>query len=251
MSDPTATPVLATPPPGHATHADPVRTVLLLRHARSTSNVAGTLAGRLPGVGLDETGLAQAQQVAEQLAGVEIARIVSSPAERCLATLAPLAAATGLTVETDDRLAEVDYGSWSGRKLGDLAKEDLWRVVQQRPSAAVFPDGEGLADVSARAIAAIRALATGPVPVLVCSHGDVLKAILADALGIHLDGFQRINVAPASLSVVRYSTARPMVERINQTSDLSALFPPPPPEAGASPTEPTPEGDAVVGGATR
>ena len=250
MSDPTATPAPATPPAGHRTHADPIRTVLLLRHARSTSNVAGTLAGRLPGIGLDETGLAQAQQVAEQLAGVEIARIVSSPAERCLATLAPLAAATGLAVETDDRLAEVDYGSWSGRKLGDLAKEDLWRVVQQRPSAAVFPDGEGLADVSARAIAAIRALAAGPVPVLVCSHGDVLKAILADALGIHLDGFQRINVAPASLSVVRYSTARPMVERINQTSDLSALFPPPPPDPGASPTEPAPEGDAVVGGAT-
>ena len=240
-----------TTPAAHHRPADPVRTVLLLRHARSTSNVAGTLAGRLPGIGLDETGLTQADAVAAQLAGVEIARIVSSPAERCLATLAPLAAATGLTVETDDRLSEVDYGSWSGRKLGELAKEDLWRVVQQRPSAAVFPDGEGLADVSARAVAAVRELAAGPVPVLICSHGDVLKAILADALGIHLDGFQRINVAPASLSVVRYTSARPMVERINQTSDLSALFPPPPPAADHPDADPAPVADAVVGGATR
>ncbi len=166
----------------------------------------------------------------------------------------------------DDRFAEVDYGTWTGRPLKDLAHEDLWRTVQSRPSAAVFPDGEGLADVSARAVAAIKELVSrGGGPVLVCSHGDVLKAILADALGMHLDGFQRINVAPASLSVVRYSALRPIVERINDTADLSALLPPLPatgPDgsddargADGSRTDsgaPTGGhlGDAVVGGAT-
>ncbi len=221
-----------------------MRTVLLLRHAHSSANAAGVLAGRSEGVRLDETGLKQADRVAEQLAGVEIARIVSSPLERCLQTVAPLAAATGLTVEIDERLAEVDYGSWTGRALKDLAGEDLWKVVQARPSAAVFPDGEGLAGVSARAVAAVQELATGPVPVLICSHGDVLKAVLADALAVHLDGFQRINVAPASLSVVRYTSTRPIVERINHTSDLSALFPAPEADKPVAPA------DAVVGGAT-
>ncbi len=226
-----------------------VRTVLLLRHARSTANAAGVLAGRSEGVELDETGQRQAADLAERLAGVHINQIISSPLTRCLQTLAPLAAATGLTVDHDIRLAEVDYGSWTGRELKDLAKEDLWRTVQHRPSAALFPDGESLAQVSVRAIAAIHDLVgAGGGPVLVCSHGDVLKAILADALGMHLDGFQRINVAPASLSVVRYSALRPIVERINDTADLSALLPPPP-------EEPKPDGadspDAVVGGATR
>ena len=117
----------------------------------------------------------------------------------------PLASALGLPIEIDDRLSEVDYGEWTGRALKDLAGEPLWRVVQHHPSAAVFPGGEGLAAVSARAAAAIRDVRAGGRPsdqtVLVCSHGDVIKAILADALGLHLDSFQRIVVAPASISV--------------------------------------------------
>jgi probable phosphomutase (TIGR03848 family) len=239
--------------------APSVSTVLLLRHARSTANVAGVLAGRSAGVTLDETGRRQAEQVAEMLAGVHLVRIVSSPLQRCLETVAPIAAALGLPVEVDERFAEVHYGSWTGRSLADLAHEDLWRVVQHRPSAAVFPDGEALAAVSVRAVTAVRELAAGPGPVLVCSHGDVLKAILADALGIHLDGFQRINVAPASLSVVRYTPVRPIVERVNHTADLSALFPPSGPPAAVDESTPAtaapaeralPTGDVAVGGTT-
>ena len=234
---------------------DGVRTVLLLRHARSTANVAGVLAGRSNGVELDETGQQQAAELARRMGGVHITRIVSSPATRCLQTLSPLAAELGLPIDTDDRFAEVDYGAWTGRALQDLVKEDLWRTVQGRPSAAVFPEGEGLSQVSQRAIAGIGDLvAEGGGPVLVCSHGDVLKAILADALGMHLDGFQRINVAPASLSVVRYSAMRPIVERINDTADLSALLPPPPTaedHVDADETSALTGADAVVGGAAR
>jgi probable phosphoglycerate mutase len=205
-------------------------TVVLLRHGRSTANVAGVLAGRRPGVSLDEVGRAQAD--AARLSGITLDALISSPMDRCQQTVAPLAAATGLTVRIEPALAEVDYGDWTGRALKDLAGEDLWRTVQAHPSAAVFPGGEGLAAVGVRAVRAIRGLSSelGPnAVILVCSHGDVIKAILADALGLHLDGFQRIMVAPASLSVVRYTPLRPFVERINDSGELGSLRPPPPP----------------------
>jgi probable phosphomutase (TIGR03848 family) len=226
------------------------RTVILLRHGRSTANTAGVLAGRSAGVNLDETGLAQAAGLVGRLAGVDIGRIVSSPLERCRQTVAPLAAAAGVDVEIDDDLVEVDYGDWTGRSLKDLGSEKLWRTVQQRPSAATFPGGESLATVSVRAVAAVRRLLEAELErpaaaLLLCSHGDVIKSILADALGIHLDGFQRINVAPASLSVVRYSALRPIVERINYAEDLSALLPPPP--SGDAPADVVPADSAQSG----
>jgi probable phosphoglycerate mutase len=231
-------------------------TVILLRHGRSAANAGGTLAGRSPGVDLDDTGRAQAGRVPDRLAEIRLDRLVSSPLDRCRQTVAPLAAARDLPVVVDDDLVEVDYGAWTGRALKDLAEEKLWRVVQAHPSAAVFPDGEGLADVAVRAVAAVRRHVAEVGPdgyLLVCSHGDVIKAVLADALGLHLDGFQRIVVAPASLSVIRYTELRPFVERVNDTGDLEALKPPPPKpdgqatDAGSGAEAPS-SSDAVPGG---
>ena len=135
-----------------------------------------------------------------------------SPLLRCEQTVAPLAEKLGLTQIVEDRLAEVDYGEWTGRKLSELVKEPLWQVVQRHASGAIFPGGEGLADVQIRSVAAVReydrrlsAEHERDVLWLACSHGDVIKAVLADALGIHLDGFQRIVAEPASISVVRYA----------------------------------------------
>jgi probable phosphomutase (TIGR03848 family) len=223
-----------------------VSVVILLRHGQSTANVAGILAGRSPDVFLNDKGLEQAEAVAARLDGITIDALVSSPMERCRQTVAPLAAATGLPVRIEPRLAEVDYGEWTGRELKDLGGEKLWQTVQSHPSAAVFPGGEGLAEVSVRAVGAIRELSAelGPdAVILVCSHGDVIKAVLADALGLHLDGFQRIVVAPASLSVVRYTPLRPFVERVNDSGELGSLRPAPKPETapGAAP-------DAVAAG---
>lgn len=235
-------------------------TIVLLRHGRSTANAAGVLAGRTEGVGLDDTGRVQARQMVERLSSVTLDRLVSSPLQRCRETIAPLAEATGLPVEYDDRFLEVDYGQWSGRPLKDLGKEPLWRTVQTHPSAAVFPEGEGLAAVSARAVAGIRSLLVGAGEddvILVCSHGDVIAAILADALGMHLDGYQRLVVMPASLSVVRYTAYRPFVERVNDSAELGTLRPPPAPAEADSPGAAGDVsgvggvggvGDAVVGG---
>ncbi len=209
-------------------------TVILLRHGRSTANAAGVLAGRTEGVGLDGRGQAQAKTVVERVAQVPLAVLVSSPLQRCRETVAPLAQARGLEVIVDDRFVEMDYGEWTGRELRTLAKEPLWKVVQSHPSAVVFPAGEGLAAMQARSVAAIRewdaklAAEHGPQFLwLVCTHGDIVKAVLADALGMHLDSFQRIVAEPGSISAVTYTDTRPFVKRVNDCrDDLRSLVPP-------------------------
>ncbi len=207
-------------------------TVILLRHGRTTANAGGVLAGWSPGVELDDTGQQQAAAVGARLAPVPLAAVVSSPLDRCRQTAGAVLDGRDLELQTDDRLGEARYGDWTGRPLKELAKEPLWRVVQQHPSAAVFPgaEGEGLAQTQARAVAAVREwnARLGPDAVwLACSHGDVIKAVLADALGLHLDAFQRIVVDPASISVVTYTETRPFVVRVNDTGgDVAALVPP-------------------------
>lgn len=211
-------------------------TVILVRHGRSTANATGVLAGRLAGVKLDERGHEQAAATAARLAGVRLSAAVSSPLERCKQTARAITArqATPLALGTERRLTECDYGDWQGRALKDLAKEPLWRVVQSQPSAAAFPNGESMRAMQDRAVEAVRRHDRlveeehGPGAVwLAVSHGDLIKAILADALGTHLDLFQRIHVDPASVSIVRYTEARPYVLGTNTSAgDLSWLTPP-------------------------
>ncbi|MBQ0981314.1 MSMEG_4193 family putative phosphomutase [Micromonospora sp. M61] len=210
----------------------PVATLLLLRHGRTTANADGGLAGRQP-VELDETGRAQAAAVGERLRSVPLAAVVTSPLIRCRQTLELALPDADPLVE--EGLIECGYGAWEGQPLKKLAKEPLWPVVQQHPSAVVFPQGEAMAAMAARAVAAVRAwdarIASehGPEAVwLACSHGDVIKAIVADALGVHLDLFQRIVADPASVTAIRYTTLRPFLLRLNDTGgDLAALAPPP------------------------
>ncbi|MCM4077637.1 histidine phosphatase family protein [Paractinoplanes hotanensis] len=219
-------------------------TVLLLRHGRTTANATGELAGRRP-VELDDTGRAQAGRAGERLRALPLARVVTSPLVRCRTTVE--LALPGSSPVVDEGLTECGYGDWEGRPLKELSKEPLWPVVQQHPSAAVFPNGEAMAAMSARAIATIRrwdasvSAEFGPDALwLACSHGDVIKAIVADAMGLHLDQFQRIVADPASISVIRYTPTRPFVVRLNDTADLQSLIPPPSADAERS--------DAAVGG---
>jgi probable phosphomutase (TIGR03848 family) len=233
-----------------------VTTVILLRHGRSSANTAGVLAGRSPGVELDDTGRGQAWSLAQRLKPVPLAAVVTSPLTRCQQTIEPLVAGRDLSAQVEDELAEVDYGDWTNRELRVLFKEPLWKVVQAHPSAAVFPGGEGLAAMQARSVAAVRAHnakvaaehGSGAVW-LACSHGDVIKAVLADALGMHLDAFQRILVDPCSISVVHYTETRPFVSRMNDNGgDVSGLIPSP--QKGRRRRVKKPSSDAVVGGST-
>jgi 2,3-bisphosphoglycerate-dependent phosphoglycerate mutase len=208
------------------------------------------LAGRSRGVHLDERGKEQAREAAERLAELNLAAVVTSPMERCRETARLLAPAVRAAAER--RLTECDYGEWTGRPLKELAKEPLWRTVQAHPAGVVFPGGEAMAEMSRRGVAAVRewdgrlAADHGPDAVwLAVSHGDVIKAILADALGMHLDAFQRIVVDPASLSVVRYTEMRPFVVSLNSSSGSLAHLKPPPAKRSRSRRA---AGDAVLGG---
>jgi probable phosphomutase (TIGR03848 family) len=210
-----------------------VAIALLLRHGRTTANTDGTLAGRGPAE-LDELGRTQAEAVGQRLRGLPLRRVVSSPLRRCRQTIE--LALPGAEPEIDERLTECGYGDWEGQPLKRLAKDPLWKVVQVHPAAATFPgvEGEPMAAMSARAVAAVRAWDArvgaehgSDALWLACSHGDVIKAVVADALGLHLDQFQRIVVEPASITVIRYTPARPFLIRLNDTAaPLTALVPP-------------------------
>ncbi|MFD7441144.1 histidine phosphatase family protein [Streptomyces sp. NPDC059909] len=224
-------------------------TLILVRHGRSTANTAGVLAGWTPGVALDERGAVQAAALPGRLAGVELAAVVTSPLQRCLETLQPLLdERPGLPLHTDERIGECHYGEWSGRKLAELGDEPLMEVVQRHPSAAAFPGGESMRAMQARAVDAVREWNArieeehGEDAVyLMCSHGDIIKSLVADALGMHLDLFQRIHVEPCSVTAVRYTRVRPFLLRLGDTGDFGVLKPRKPQEEG-------PDGAAVVGG---
>lgn len=202
-------------------------TVLFIRHGRTQANTDGILAGWTPGVVLDETGRGQAEALAARLAPVPLTAVVSSPLERTVETMDIALAGRDLPRHLDDRLGECRYGAWTGQSLKSLAKDPLWGAVQSHPSSVVFPEGESMADMQHRAVAAVRdwndRLGADAVYAVV-SHGDVIKACLADALGTHLDQFQRILVDPCSVSIVQYSAARPYVVRTNDSGgDLAWL----------------------------
>jgi probable phosphomutase (TIGR03848 family) len=234
-------------------------TVLLLRHGL-TAMTGPVLAGRTPAVHLDERGLEQAAAVADRLAVLPLTTVLTSPLERCAETAravtrAQKAAGRAVPQRSDRRLLECDYGDWTGRKITSLVKDPLWPVVQAHPSGVTFPGGESMAAMAERAVRAVRdvdaRLAAGhgdDALWVACSHGDVIKAILADALGLHLDLFQRLVVDPCSVSVIRYTAGRPFVLCMNDTTgELSRFVPPPPPKAGARRRRAA-SSDATVGG---
>lgn len=222
--------------------------VLLVRHGRTTANASGLLAGRTPGVRLDETGQSQVAAMGERLAEVPLVHLVTSPMERCRETSEAITSRQTVPTTVDDAISECDYGSWQGRPLKELSKEPLWKVVQNHPSAVQFPEGETLPAMQARAAGAIRAWDArieaehgGSAVWVAVSHGDIIKSVLADALGMHLDLFQRLHVDPASVSIVRYGSSRPDVISMNTSAgDLSWL-------RGATDGA-TDGGDAAVGG---
>jgi len=210
-----------------------VTTVLLVRHGL-TALTGPILSGWTPGLHLDERGRAQVASLGERMRGVPLAAVVTSPLERCRETADAVLAGRepAPPLHVDERVGEVHYGSWTGRPFKELTRDPLWRVVQGHPSAAVFPDGEGLAAMAARASEAVRDwnVRLGPdATYAVVSHADVIKALIADALGLHLDGYQRIMVDPASLTVIQYAALRPFVIRVNDTGGgVEALIPKPP-----------------------
>jgi len=201
--------------------------VLYIRHGQ-TATPGRVLPGRAKGLHLAPAGQAQADGVAERIAALpRVDAVYASPLERARETAAPIAAARGLPVTTERGLLECDFGEWTGRELKELSKLPEWGTVQRYPSGFRFPGGESFVEMSARitnAAVALRERHPGGVVVAV-SHADPIKAAVADALGTHLDLFQRIVVSTCSVTAIAYGASGPAVLCVNHTGDLASLKP--------------------------
>ena len=178
--------------------------IYLLRHAESSANVAGILAGRTKGISLSKRGSAQSRELARALKAFEFRAIYSSPLERCLETIEPFASSTGKKVKLAKEFIEMDYGLWSGRKLNSLRREKLWKKIQKSPSQVRFPEGESFAELARRIKSGMNMLTEKHRRggVLVVSHGDPIKLAISITLGLELDEFQKLVVDPASLTII-------------------------------------------------
>jgi probable phosphoglycerate mutase len=202
--------------------------LVLIRHAHSEANAAGILSGRLPNVHLSEKGVAQSENLAVRLGNFPLSSLRISPMERCFETISPWINSVVLPnypkfqPQLDPNLTEVDYGTWSGKKLAMLSKNKLWKIVQESPSRMYFPDGEGIAQMQARAMTSVHEAvsAKGKGSAVIVSHGDVIKSIVASALGLHLDEFQRIVIDPASVSIIDFSTTKPRTLLLNDSRSV-------------------------------
>jgi len=196
--------------------------ILLIRHAVNDVMKEKKLAGRMPGVHLNDAGRQQAEALAERLKHLPIAAIYVSPLERTRETAAPLAHELGLEPQPRDGLLEVEYGEWTGRSLEELAKLDEWKIVAAFPSGMRFPGGETLRAMQARVVDELQDIAARHPRdiVAVFAHADVIKAALAHYLGVHLDLFQRIVIEPVGVSVVGIGKYGPYVARINDNGPL-------------------------------
>jgi len=199
--------------------------IVLIRHAHSTANAAGILSGRLPGVSLSKSGEAQAVRLADRLGQLIVSEIRISPMDRCLQTMQPWLIKYGksVTVNTDQNLVEVDYGKWSGKKLATLSRSKLWRKVQGHPSSVTFPEGEAMAEMQVRAMRSVHEFFAGDLELgIMVSHGDVIKAIVASSLGMHLDDFQRIVIDPASITILESNGGAIRLTRLNDSDSTVA-----------------------------
>lgn len=201
--------------------------LVLARHA-VTAQTGPLLSGRASGIDLSEKGRGQAEVLGKRLANLPVAAVYASPIERTTQTAAAVATHHGLTVQPLPGVLEADYGEWTGQKISELAKTDLWKVVQRTPSRVVFPGGEAIMAMQARMVETLDSLVAdhpGDL-IVVVSHADPIKAAIAHYTGVHLDLFQRIAVAPASITAFTFSEHGVAMIKCNDTGDLDELMVP-------------------------
>lgn len=203
--------------------------LLLVRHGENNWVKENRLAGWTPGVLLNDNGHQQAADLGQRLADLPVKAVYSSPLERCLETAGHVAAPHNLPVIELAEMGEVRYGEWQGRPVKELSKLPEWHAVQHIPSRFAFPEGESLRGVQARAVDQLEQLCRDHPDdmIVVVSHADVIKLVLAHYLGMHIDLFQRIGLAPASVSVVALS-AKGFVHVLRVNDDGPIKAPPPP-----------------------
>jgi len=203
---------------------EPTR-ILLIRHASNDYVATGRLAGRAPGVHLNDQGRLETQAIAERLASTHLVAVFSSPLERAIETAGPIAARHGLIVRPLEDLVETDCGEWTGASIEALRQTDLWRWIQTTPSCVRHPGGESMAEVQARNVAAVEELRVthSGQRIAVISHSDPIKLMLAFYTGLHIDMFQRLVIDPASISELEFGPIRPRLVRSNDRAHLEAI----------------------------
>ncbi len=218
--------------------------ILLIRHGENEYTATGRMAGRLPGVHLNETGRAQAEKVAQMLKDAPIKAVYSSPMDRTMETAAPLAKALGLEVVPREGLLELDMGKWQGKTLKKLRKKKLWKVVQQAPSHVRFPGGETFAEAQLRITNEIKALCAqhDAKDVIACvGHSDMIKLAIAYFTGLPLDLFQRLVISTASITTMHIGESGAALVNMNHASEFKF---PKPPQKEDKPDEPETHGEA-------
>ena len=218
--------------PGGRRRATPPTLIVLVRHG-TTTTTGKEMPGRAPGLHLSDAGEQQAKAAAARLTALhdgkkrQVSAVYASPLERTRETAAPIAEAVGLEVQIDEGLLELDIGEWTGMELAVAFKKPEWKTIQRYPSGFRFPGGESFADMQARMVTTLERLrhAHPGGTVIAVSHADPIRVAVAHALGTHLDLFQRIVVAPCSLTAVLYGDDGPTVLTVNSTDDSRAFVP--------------------------
>lgn len=206
-----------------------MKTIFLVRHGRSTANQKGLLAGRAPKVELDEVGKAQAKALGEYFSSTKIDKLISSPLERCLTTAKEIKNLQGksLKVQISQNFIECDYGTWTNKKLSKLSSQSLWKVIQETPSLVTFPKGESMLQMATRAsaglIKVIEQIKKPKANLIIVTHADLIKALIATTLGMHLDHFQKIIVDPASISTLTFQNNKFFVAGVNDRSHIKSI----------------------------
>ena len=200
--------------------------ILLIRHGKAEFK-AGHLYGWTPGVKLSSDGQEEAKRLGERLEEIRFTAVYTSPLERAVETAEIAFAGRKVDIKVNEGLGEVKYGKWQGRSYKSLMKTPLWRTVQRNPSRARFPEGESLLELQRRGVDAIEEIRAKHKRGVIAafSHADMIKAIVAHYLGLHLDLFQRIWVETASVTAIAFFGDHPRVVRIGDTGDLKALAP--------------------------
>jgi probable phosphomutase (TIGR03848 family) len=201
--------------------------VLFVRHGH-TPTTGKVLPGRAAGLHLSEAGESQARTVAERLTAVpKVAAIYASPLDRTKETASFIARRRQMRVKAERGLLEADIGEWTGRELKAVRKEPEWKAVQRYPSGFRFPGGETFLEIQSRMVSTVERLrAAHPGETIIAvSHADPIKAAVVHALGAHMDMFQRIAIAPCSVTAVLYGDSGPMVLCVNSLGDLRAVGP--------------------------
>jgi 2,3-bisphosphoglycerate-dependent phosphoglycerate mutase len=201
-----------------------VGTLILIRHGRTSANKQGILAGRNQNLTLDDVGVGTAKKLKKKFSKLEIKHVAASPLARTVDTARIIFPNHSIDLQPD--LIECEYGDWTGQKISDLAKDPLWEKVQKTPHLVTFPNGESMQEMSDRSIAVINRLDNELSQThgddfiwAAVSHGDVIKAIIAQALGLELAKFQKIYVDPASVTVLRFFGGDAALVKANDTGD--------------------------------